>query len=359
MWYDSRLVRRLARILLNALTVLSLLLCVAVAALWPAMGCREYDQRAAPGDDARFDPRWLDRSPHESRFVTLGDIRLHYLDWGGDGPVLLFLHGLGDSPHIFDDLAPAFADRFRVLGLTRRGHGRSDKPDDGYETATLAEDVRGFLDALKIARVTLVGHSIAGDELTAFSSTYPDRVDRLIYLDAAVSRAAMRDVLTGTPRPLQSPADLKSYEAFRRWLARVGYWSEAWEANVRETMILNESGALSGPVMPPNVSRCVMRASMEFRPDYTKITVPALSFATVGWSPAMDAYVRSLPRAERQGAEAFRDEKLVPFQRAEIDRFRRGVRNGRVVELPDTDHHCFIHRRDRVVRVMRSFLLSE
>src|SRR4029077_964346 len=100
----------------------------------------------------------------------------------GKGDTMLFLHGLGDTPHSFDDLAPKFTNQYRVLGLTRRGHGQSEKPDTGCDTATLVEDIRQFLDALKIERVVLVGHSIAGDELTRFAGVYLDRIIKLVYL---------------------------------------------------------------------------------------------------------------------------------------------------------------------------------
>ena len=102
-----------------------------------------------------------------------------------------------------------------------------------------------------------------------------------------------------------------------------------------------------------------MQGTLAYVPDYEKVAAPALSFAVVGWSPAMDRRVRSLPAAERQQAEAFRDELLLPAQRGEIERFRKGARNGRVVELPDTDHHCFVQRRDRIAREMRAFLLGD
>jgi pimeloyl-ACP methyl ester carboxylesterase len=64
-------------------------------------------------------------------------------------------------------------------------------PETGYDTATLVEDIRQFLDALKIQRVILVGHSIAGDELTRFAVLHPDRVIKLVYLDAAYDRTRM------------------------------------------------------------------------------------------------------------------------------------------------------------------------
>jgi pimeloyl-ACP methyl ester carboxylesterase len=75
-----------------------------------------------------------------------------------------------------------------VLALTWRGHGKSDAPETGYDVDTLTEDVRQFLDAMKIERVMLVGHSMAGEELTRFAGLYPERVDRLVYLDAAYDR---------------------------------------------------------------------------------------------------------------------------------------------------------------------------
>src|SRR5437899_1922594 len=88
-----------------------------------------------------------DTSPHKSGFSTANGIKLHYLDWGGKGETMLFLHGIGDTAHIFDDFAPKFTNRFRVLGLTRRGHGESEVCDSGYDTATRVEDIRQFLDA--------------------------------------------------------------------------------------------------------------------------------------------------------------------------------------------------------------------
>ena len=89
----------------------------------------------------------MDTSPHMSDFVTVNDgTRLHYLDWGGEGPVLLFLVGFGCTAHIFDRFAPRFVGQFHVLALTRRGHGESDYPEAGYDIDTLTEDIRQFMD---------------------------------------------------------------------------------------------------------------------------------------------------------------------------------------------------------------------
>ena len=137
---------------------------------------------------AQFKDDFVDKSPHKSAFITVNGVTLHYLDWGGTGKPLLFLTGLGNSAHIYDDLAPKFTDEFRALALTWRGHGKSDKPETGYDLDALTEDVRQFLDAMHIQRVTLVGHSMAGGVLTRFAGLHPERVDRLVYLDAAYDR---------------------------------------------------------------------------------------------------------------------------------------------------------------------------
>jgi len=116
----------------------------------------------------------LDTSAHKSDFVNANGIRIHYLDWGGNGPVLLFLTGLGLSAHIYDKFAPRFVDKFHVIALTRRGHGDSDYPETGYDVDTLTEDVRQSMDALGIDKAILAGHSMANVELCHFAALHPE-----------------------------------------------------------------------------------------------------------------------------------------------------------------------------------------
>lgn len=134
---------------------------------------------------------WVDTSPHKEGFVAANGITLEYLDWGGAGEVLILLHGSGDNPHVFDDLAPAFIDRFRVIAYARRGHGRSEARPP-YDTATLTEDLRGLMDALRIPKASLAGWSLGGNEITAMAGSYPERVDKLVYLDGGYDWADPR-----------------------------------------------------------------------------------------------------------------------------------------------------------------------
>lgn len=227
---------------------------------------------------------WADRSPHRSGFVTANGVRLHYLDWGGRGETLLLLTGMGNSAHIFDDLAPKFTDRFRVMALTRRGHGQSDKPRTGYDTETLVEDIAQFLDALKIKRVHLAGHSLAGDELTRFAGRYPERVGKLIYLDAANDRSALtdQDIFNRIPEvfaPLSpSLPDVASYQTYRDWVRkkRFGFWSAAQEADFRETNF--DANGEFKPALPNYVVNALNQSTRQAHPDYSKLKAPALSF---------------------------------------------------------------------------------
>ena len=80
---------------------------------------------------------WRDPSPHKTTFIAVeDDVRLEVLDWGGSGPALVLLTGLGDTVHVFDDVAPKLATRYRVVGVNRRGHPGSFVKLDGTARGT-------------------------------------------------------------------------------------------------------------------------------------------------------------------------------------------------------------------------------
>jgi non-heme chloroperoxidase len=121
----------------------------------------------------------------KSQFVAVQpDVKLEVLDWGGTGRSLVLLAGGGSTAHVFDSLGPKLAAHYHVIGITRRGSGQSSAPQTGYDPRRLGDDVVDVLDALHIADPILVGHSIAGEELSAISTYHPGRAVALIYLDA-------------------------------------------------------------------------------------------------------------------------------------------------------------------------------
>src|SRR3954470_1334674 len=179
-------------------------------------------QRASAGATATTTASWTDPSHHRVRMVAVAQkVKLEVLDWGGSGEPVVFLPGLGNSAHVFDDFAPQFTDGFHVLGITRRGYGASSQPGSGYGSARLAADIKAVLDTLHLTRVVLVGHSIAGDELTKFASTCPNRIAKLVYLDAAHDRTGLPALFKDAPIPPSPPmlaADSVSPAAARAYM---------------------------------------------------------------------------------------------------------------------------------------------
>src|SRR5713101_7130305 len=120
---------------------------------------------------------WRDPSPHHVQFVTVdGDARLEVLDWGGSGRPVVLLSGLGNTAHIFDQFAPKLTADYHIYGITRRGYGASSVPASGYSADRLGDDVLAVLDSLKLSGPVLVGHSIAGEELSSLGTRHPDRI---------------------------------------------------------------------------------------------------------------------------------------------------------------------------------------
>ena len=133
---------------------------------------------------------WQDAASHVRRFVPVGqDVSLEVLDWGGAGRALVLLAGGGNTAHVFDDFAPKLTDDFHVYGITRRGFGESNFAPIAAGGDAWGDDVIAVLDALELESPVLVGHSIAGQELSSIGTRYPNRVAALIYLDAGYAYA--------------------------------------------------------------------------------------------------------------------------------------------------------------------------
>jgi non-heme chloroperoxidase len=120
-----------------------------------------------------------------TQYVTVDkDITLEVIDWGGSGRPVVLLAGLGNTAHILDPLAHKLTPVYHVYGITRRGFGISSTPELGYSADQLGDDVLAVIEKLKLDRPFLVGHSIAGEELSSIGSRHPEKVAGLIYLDA-------------------------------------------------------------------------------------------------------------------------------------------------------------------------------
>lgn len=303
----------------------------------------------------------MDTSPHKSDFVKVNGVRLHYLDWGGEGETLLFLPGLGNSAHIFDDFAPRFKDKFRVIALTRRGHGDSDCPESGYDVDNLTEDIRRFMDALGVDTAILAGHSMAYVEQTRMCALHPERISKLVCLDAAYDRTKFKPLMEKNPlKEIQIPEqDCYSMDEFTSQIKQIRpdlaeIWSELWDEETHYTVTTDNEGKIDYK-MSEELHIKIIASLRDYVPEEATIKVPVLSFYAIWDKPFFPEY---LTEEQKASFVEFIEQTRLPVQRECIEQFRRNVPRARVVEIPQGNHYCFISHEDLVYEKMRKFLLE-
>jgi non-heme chloroperoxidase len=312
---------------------------------------------SATGEHAINNVCRCDTSEHKVSFVTVEPgVQLEVLDWGGSGDTLVLLTGLGDNAHVFDHFAYQFNDRFHVIGITRRGFGRSSQPAHGYDLDTRARDDIAVLDKLKIREAVFVGHSVSGTELNKLGAVYPGRVKKLVYLDALDTGSGGWAILPQPPPPPEDTAkDLESVQRFAAALARSDGYRKPLAA-ICNMIRTDRSGRVVGAITSPGISSKIYKGLQPA--DYDRIQAPALAIFNKITPQYRLPYYWYLDAARQE--EFNRNiESLANWIEGAIQRFRSGVKNARIVELHDTNHYVFIVDEALVVREMRKFLLEE
>lgn len=282
--------------------------------------------------------------------------RLEYVDFGGRGPAVVLLAGLGNTAHVFESFAGRLTDRYHVYAITRRGFGASSQPASGYDTPSLARDVRVVLDSLRLTRVHLIGHSVAGDELTRFATDYPDRVTRLVYLDGAYDRVALGALIDAHPFPdAPAPAlsDIVSAQSFGRYISRIRGVALP-NAEIRATYAFAANGGVVGEVTPTEVYSQLF-AGIE-APHYERVQAPALAIYAVPQDAADVLPWLTPSSSDWPSAQNLIMNTYAPFYRAARAQFAAAAPNGRVIELTGANHYVFISDASRVAQEIRSFL---
>jgi non-heme chloroperoxidase len=292
-----------------------------------------------------------------SRMVNVNGAHLEYLDWGGDGPPMVFLAGLSDTPYIYDDLAPEFTSNYHCYGLTRRAHGQSETTAEGYKLDELVGDIASFLEILGLTNVILVGHSFGGIEVVRFAELYPAAMRSAIILDIAYDdegpSAELISRTRNTVQELFMPPQQRrvSFDAYRKYLQFIhGAWSAASEANLRQQIIEGPDRTIT-PRMPPSVSAKIIDGA---NLRQTRIDIPALFIFAI--NPIADsANGLAVSGALKKQIESA-DKAMEVVRKAQIEAVRRDSPQARIVVLEHTSHRCFIQKKDRVIDEMRRFL---
>ncbi len=286
---------------------------------------------------------WRDSSSHTIRQVAVDTtVSLEVLDWGGTGRPVVLLAGAGNTAHVFDQFATKLVGRYHVYGITRRGFGRSSAPMSGYSADRLADDVLAVLDSLRLAKPVLIGHSIAGEELSSIGSRHAERVAGLVYLDAGYAYAYYDSAQANTL--------IDMYDVQRK-LASL---SPALSPRALEN-ILNELLTTSLPLMERDMrvwsQRLSARADRDVTPPpFARDFVADSLFAGEQKFTAIRGPVLAIFAAPREPSDALRgdsvalaksDSTYLAGVMPQITAFERGTPGARVILIPHSNHYVF------------------
>jgi non-heme chloroperoxidase len=343
---------------------------------------------------AQSPPSFQGETAVKIQFVEVqSDVKLEVLDWGGTGRNLVLLAGLGNTAHVFDSIGSKLAAHYHVIGITRRGFGQSSAPQTGYDPRRLGDDVVAVLDALHVADPVLVGHSIAGEELSAVSTYHPGRAAGLVYLDAGApfalynpkhgdytpALAQLKDDLSalqkdlfddglisktltdmalfqanlaelrselecGTP-PSPKASDLASISALQRYMK--GYFGGVIpEAEVRQDFRIGEDGRVGEWLGHGYVNQSVMLEEERFH----SIETPLLAIFSYPSAPSPSLTSDPAKLAACRGIETSREE-------AQFAIFREQP-HAKLIVIPNATHYIFLSHEEEVISQIRDFVNS-
>jgi pimeloyl-ACP methyl ester carboxylesterase len=302
--------------------------------------------------------------------VTTNDgVTIEVLDYGGKGPDLIFLAGLGSSGHVFDDFSRRFIRDYHVWSITRRGFGGSSRPDPAYASYTadrLGDDVLTVMDQMHIPRAVLAGWSMGGEEISSVATRRPERVAAAVYLDAAYAYAwyapgnmdpppsnlfaivnTMHQKISDAVRPgaVLAETSAKLEDVLNNDLPQLHDHLVA--------MLALEKSQPPSPPLPPlppdmlakiNVGQAIMAGEQE----YGSLTMPVL---------AIYAFPHALPPNATP-------QMILNHDRADqasdgvIRRYQAGNPKARVVRIANAQHAIFRSNPEDVEKEMRAFLAS-
>lgn len=146
-------------------------------------------------------------------------VRMSYVEQGStSGTSVVLLHGITDSFHSFDLVLPHLPQSWRVFALSQRGHGDSSRPAGGYAPRDFAADVAAFLDAQKIPRAVIVGHSMGSYVAQRFAIDYPQRTQALVLAGSFTTlrgHQGVKEFWDTTVAKLRDPIDPKIARGFQ------------------------------------------------------------------------------------------------------------------------------------------------
>ena len=275
-------------------------------------------------------------------WADIGELKVRYLDWGGDGAPLLALHGLASSAHWYDIVAPMLRDRYRIIAPDQRGHGQTTSAPTGYDWQTLSEDMAGLLDHIGLDQVAVMGHSWGGNVATNFAANFPKRVTRLImidggFLDGRLFPGASWEAFSHRVRPRDVTGNREEF--LERLRNQLGAIFNADVERIVQTMVYEDEDGQIQDILRPEQHAQTIRAMWD---EPASITMPRIECPTL--------IVPAGPSPERAGTE------FAETRRRMVDAAEQDLRNGRVHWIPETIHDIGYHKPQELAQVIDDFL---
>lgn len=326
-------------------------------------GCLLVTAHAAQTNAAQERAGNAESPAYKEEFIPVGtDVKLQVLDWGGTGRPLILLAGLGYDAHEWDTFAPKLVPQYHVYAITRRGFGASSAPQPdcmNYSAERLGDDVLAVMDALMISRPILVGHSIAGEELSSIGTRHPDKIAGLVYLDAGYAYAyyndhaiqaegmfdtfALRDELNA----YASPEPPREQKVQLEHLLKVSLPRYEKQLEQEEKRLQNVPDSAPGPPDTPQVR--INAAILKGFEIYSGVHCPVLAiFADPHTLPP------NAPDGPAKRAAAIAEDKARVSEQA--DAFQAGNPSATVIRIPNASHFVFRSNEAEVLRAIDVFV---
>lgn len=240
------------------------------------------------------------------------------------GPVVVLLHGAGDSWHSWELVLPHLPRTFRVYGVTLRGHGLSDHPTTGYARADFAADITSLLRKLDLRDVTLVGHSLGSFVAQVVATSDTDgRLSRLVLIGSGPGRAPDPNTPSPVSSYFASVKDPIDYQFARDF----------------------QAGTAFTPLPPAFLETMIAEVQR----------VPAAMFHELAKGSADPQHVEKLARLKVKTLLLW-GEKDSMFSKADQDSLLKIIPGSRLIAYPDTGHALHWEYPERFAHDLSAFM---
>lgn len=223
-----------------------------------------------------------EHSANDATNTPADGVRLHIEDSGGSGRPVVLIHGWPLSAEAWSAQVPALREAgYRVIAYDRRGFGRSDKPESGYDYDTLADDLARVMDESGLQAATLVGFSMGGGEVARYIARHGESRLRSVVFAAAVPPFLMQSAdnpegpLTEDKAKEMKEGLEKDRGAFFEQFTR-DFFSAGGELKVTEAQRADAVALCHQSSQAAALACMESFGTTDFRDDLKKVTVPTL-----------------------------------------------------------------------------------